>query len=363
MTVPEGGLVDGGPAEPRPGVRGDLLSCFSASVATYLGLLGIPYEIVFGCQLVLAVRSRGDLLEFRHYHTPLSGDSTLYRIDFEWHGHPTPDGAAELVLTEVATRGAAVVTGCTSHLPWLGGEGRPPAPHWFVAHTPNGAGTIGLTDPFEWIDDSGEQLGFFGRCGVDDVGRFSYSPEPRTPELRSRERWALGVPLERPPSSGARPWQWLAARHVAVSDFDEREAARTLLARTIAVNLGPPSDGGWEWGPAALLAVRDELGSRLSDPGVYDIHNDLWVAARGRQLFAHALRRSERLALGQGLSAVAERVEEEVVPRWVSLTRLMRYNGIRVMRGGKPRSGVLDELAALAHVESRLLAQLAEVLP
>lgn len=341
------------PAEAEA-VRGDLLSCYSTATAGLLRSFGVPDVLVFGTQLFLAVRRSGELMEFLHYHTPLTGDGDLYRVDLQRHGAAEPEAAAEAIVRHARDAGAAIVTGRTTHLPWIEtGNGVEPAPHWFLV-TPGEPGALLVDDRFRWTDDAGTHPGFVGTVPASRVGPFAWSPPPVSAEQASRERWALGDRRERPPWSDERPWQWLEAGGCAPPEAGAAEFAAAMLARTADARIVDPrvAAHGWAAGRAAFDALHDWLENGLADPATYRHNNDFWVAARNRKMVAASLRHARLPGRdGGGLAELGGWAAERLVPSWTALIRALHYNARRVAAGGAPRPGVLDSLRAIADLE------------
>ncbi len=351
-------------------VRGDLLSCYSTAVAGLLGTLGIPHLLAFGAQLFLGARTDGQLTEFLHYHTPLTGDGELYRVDLCRRGAADPEAAAGAIVEEAASHGVAVVTGCTTDLPWLDTGTVDPAPHWFLLRSTAdrstadrsssdrsgsepGGGLLHVDDRFTWVDDAGEHLGHTGTVARSDLGALAHSPLPVNAEHLSRERWALGDSRVRPSWSDERPWQWLACGSTEVSAAEPVEWGRTLLGRTAEGAISSPEVAaeGWSVGRAAFDILADTVAAQMTEPGATRNHNDLWVASRNRLMFVAGLRQAHETGVAPGLDALADWVDENLLPSWAILIRTMRYNALKVAAGSRPRLSVLDDIRRIGALE------------
>jgi hypothetical protein len=341
-------------------VRGDLLSCYSTAIAGLLRTVGIPDTTVLGAQLFLGVHHSDDgLIDFLHYHTPLVGDGQHFRVELRRCGAPEPEVAAVRIAEHTQRVGATVVTGATSQLDWIDTAGTEPAPHWFLAFPGDPSGERLLVDDrFTWIDDAGEHTGFSDTLASTRVGRLAWSPLPVSPHQASRERWALGDHRLRPQWTGQKPWQWLEVRAVEQHTLDT-ELANAMLARTVEgrVTDSTVATHSWTVGSAAYALLADVLEDGIANPDTYRCNNDLWVAARNRDMVAASLPyiRADLAELGEWVSA-------NLTPAWTALVRAMRYNSLRVATGGKPRRRVRTELDTIATLEEQFRARLSDVL-
>ncbi|GAA2437798.1 hypothetical protein GCM10010191_61020 [Actinomadura vinacea] len=343
-------------------VRGDLLSCYSTATAGLLRAVGVPDVVVFGTQLFLGVRRAGPIMEFLHYHTPLTGHGELYRVDLHRRGATGPEEAAEAIVRHARETGAVIVTGRTTHLPWIETGGAEPAPHWFLVR-PGPPGRVEVDDRFLWTDDAGLHAGFVGSVPVPAIGAYAWSPPPPGPEQASRERWALGDRRDRPSWSEGRPWQWLelTGRHVPGT----ADLAAVMLARTARARIADPrvAAHGWACGRAAFDALENWLEDGLTDPATYRHNNDFWVASRNRKMVAASLPhvrlpQDRHGALGE-LGAWAG---STLVPAWTTLVRALHYNARRVATGGRPRPDALAALTAVADLEDHFRTRLDDAL-
>ncbi|MFI0939396.1 hypothetical protein [Streptomyces sp. NPDC021020] len=347
------------------GVRGDLLSCYSAAFAACLAAYGVDQNLAVGGQLFLGLRRDGELLEFLHHHTPLSGDADFYRLDMRRRGAADPESAAESIRAEAERRGIALVTGSTGTLPWIDRGSALPAPHWFVVRPSAGStGQVAVDDRFTWLDEHGDHPGFQGTVAAAEVGRLAWSPLPVGAEALSRERWALGDPRVRPAWSAARPWQWWECASATVRDASGVGFGRAVLERSSAGAITDPSvaSRGWTVGRAAFDELADAMSAGLGEPDTYRCGTDLWVAYRNRQAFAAALHHAQRLGVAGGLDGVGAWVSGELVPSWAGVTRAMRYNALRVQQGVRPHTGLLPELRRLGELEDEARRRLATAL-
>jgi hypothetical protein len=359
-----GGLAGHGEVAPRDEVPGQFLSCYGAAFAGLLAAVDLPWQTIMGAQLHTAVRldpSGGDppVLEFVHQHTPLTGDGTTFSVELQRCGATDSGTAATGIAAEVERSGAAVVTGHNRTLPWVSSAGVAANPHWFLVRPGPGPGELLVSDRFTWVDEAGEHEPHEEIHPPASVGAAAWSPRPRG-AAASRERWALGRRADRPDWDAQRPWQWLGLTGTPQLATDERTVARTLLERTAAAAEPPTADGGWSTGSEALDTIHRHVERGLDDPETYDVHNDLWVAGRARELFRYcaATRGPAVWPTGCDWAALVELLDREIIPRWMSLTRVMQYNAVRVARGGRPRLSVLAELEILARREDSLRAML-----
>ncbi|GAA4057081.1 hypothetical protein [Actinomadura miaoliensis] len=343
-------------------VRGDLLSCYSTAAAGLLRAIGVPDVLAFGTQLFLGVRRSGSLMEFLHYHTPLTGDGELYRVDLHRRGAAAPGEAADAIVRHAHETGAAIVTGRTTHLPWIETGDAEPAPHWFLVR-PGPPGRVEVDDRFLWTDDAGLHPGFVGTVPAAEVGAYAWSPPPPGPEQASRERWALGDRRDRPPWSPERPWQWLELTGRRVPDT--AGFAAVMLTRTATARIADPEVAahGWACGRAAFDVLREWLEKGLADPATYRHNNDFWVASRNRKMVAASLRHARLPGQGpEALEELSDWVGSTLVPAWTALVRALHYNARRVTTGGRPRPNALTALHAVADLEDDFRTRLGDVL-
>jgi hypothetical protein len=353
-----------GPVEDDRDIPGDLLSCFGTAIAGLQATLGLPWETIIGCQLFTGVRRRGDGLDFLHHHTPLTGEPGLFNMPLRRCGASEWRAAGTAIEAGVARCGAVIVTSRNRNLAWVPSANVPVAPHWLLVRGGPRPGATEVVDPFSWVDEDGEHAGHVAVYDRAEVGLLAHAGEHLAAPVASRERWALGTAYERPDWSDDRPWQWLEP--AARSDFvDRRTLARTMLHRTAAGEVADPAEAPhWAVGTEAFALLAAHLDQGGSRPETYEIHNDLWVAARARQLFRRTLTRpTAREVLAPGAAAaVVSLLDQEILPAWDTLLKIMRYTALRVARGAPPRRPVVADLERLGDAEARLRSLLTTAL-
>jgi hypothetical protein len=346
-----------------PAPRGDLLSCFGTAVAHLLGHVGQPYLIFMGCQLATGVRHDGDIMEFRHYHTPLMGRAP--GIVVSRHRAYSAEDAAAGILAELDRSGAVVLTGTNDHLPWVDPGELDIASHWVFASRRPGAGRgIRVSDPFTWIDDAGEHHGYVGVRSEGQIACLAEGSALTTACAISRDRWAFGSATDRPDGYLAHGWYWLAADEASPDATLAADPVRTLLSRTarLAPRHSDTEGGDWHWDEDAFEMLAEFFENGRDDPVTYVLHNDLWVVARSRALFATALAAQPVRAVLGDLSGVIACMDGGIIPAWNAVLKLLRYNAGRMARGRPPRAGVGPALNALAGQERELRLRLQDAL-
>lgn len=341
---------------------GDLLSCYTASVAHYLARLGADAELAVGTQLFLAVRiGADDRLAFVHHHTPLRGDRLTHRVELVHRHAADPDVAVRCILDELRGTGAVVVAGDVATMPWQVGFGKRHAPHWLVVDDVNQVGgTVHVTDLFEFVGEHGEQQSHAGWVPVDQLATLARPPEEATAVWAARDRHAFGDIDERPAADGH--YQWFEATRPPEARAVGVDEAMGLLHETWAHHTGAQrrgdlDDASWRCGVDAIVALADWLEPRLGDQATYAVADDIWVAARNRQLFArvtgHLAAEMGRPALGDVAIRAAELSDE-----WAGVPRVLAYNAQSVARGREPRQFPVTLLRRIAELEAGVLDEL-----
>jgi hypothetical protein len=349
-------------------VNGALLSCYTASLATYMERQGIDHVLAIGTQLFTGVRvdPEGPVrVRLLHQHSPLLGDRPTYSLHLARRECASPSAAARLIAAEGARSGVVVVCGDAFNLPWLVSGGRRHAPHWFVVHhVDTGRGTCRVTDPFEFVNEDGTQEPYAGELRLELLERLAAAPSGCSAAAAARTSAALGIIETAAPAEGC---AWFEATRPAVSREVGEWGVLGLLRETVAFHTGRSrrSDlgSGWVPGVDGVRALADCCDRFAEDPVLYDAADDLWVAGRGRALFGVALRRAGELAgRRHELDELAAWSDEQLVPRWAALPRIFRYNAALLRRGRRPSPLPGATLRELASLEGRLMARVDELL-
>ncbi|MEZ5840832.1 MAG: hypothetical protein R3D02_10550 [Hyphomicrobiales bacterium] len=347
-------------------IPGDALSCYTAAISRYLQKHRLDPVWIIGSQFYLAVADnaadRPDF-EFVHYHTPLLGAGSLAGARLERRSAPDARRAAAAILADFRDSGPVIVSGDTFRLPWQVSCGVRHAPHWFVVDDVAADGNaVHVSDAFAYTDDEGDQAPHAGWHSLDDLASFASISADRSGPLRSREIWALGTAERDDPES---PHQWLATIVApAACRFDAGSVgalfATSLDFATGRVRRADLSGPHWHVGPDALRHLHQRFIEFLAEPALYDFANDLWVAARTRELFARTLARAEREFGFAAAGTLATRLADDIVPLWNTLPQLLRYNLACLERGRKPRQLLADTLGRIADAETVFIRQFAE---
>src|SRR5262249_38477923 len=146
-----------------------------------------------------------------------------------------------------------------------------------------------------------------------------------SPHAASRDRWALGSAIGRPDGGREPGWYWLTAAQLPQGCLPAAETARMLLSRTARPaerQLGCSADG-WQWDEDAFGLLAEFIEDGRDALVTYLIHNDLWVAARCRALFATALASAAAQAAAGDLAGVTAWIDRQITPSWTGLLRLL----------------------------------------
>ena len=342
------------------GVRGDLLSCYTSAVSVLLDALGLPHRILVGAQAALAVRRQGEVLEVVHQHTPLTGDGLLLDLPLRRAGAASAVEAGARVAVAAQRWGAVVVAGDTSVLPWVTGEAGTSEPHWFTVRSRQDG--LLVDDVFRWSDDAGEHTAHRAMVTADALGPLALSPDPGTPEIASRESLALGRRLARPAGAEHR-WQWLEAQGRPVQRVPDAELLTEMLHRVAAspVPRGVAGEPGWLVGAGAFAEIAGVLAERGRSPEGYALNKDLWACLRSRLLFQDLLCHEGR-RLEPRLGDLSLWMDEELLPRWRTVIRSLRYSALRAERGFAPQASLFHALDRISALEAQLRDRLSDAL-
>ncbi|HEY0733443.1 MAG TPA: hypothetical protein VGD69_00930 [Herpetosiphonaceae bacterium] len=347
-------------------LRGDLLSCYTASIAAYLERNQIDYELVLGTQLFLAVNvepAETPRFSFVHYHTPLLGDTAIHSLHLARESAAEPQEAARRIGAEWRRSGAVIVLGDAMNLPWLVTCGRKHAPHWFlIADIDEQAGQLQIVDQFEFTDAGGVQLPFVGNVELGLLPALCRANPLPKHVFAARDRWAFGVC-----DSGATgaEHQWFVQQAPPSMQPVGAALLWDRLRTTWLYNSGQRRRDDlpveWSCGVAAIRLLAEQIERALDDPALYEISDDLWVAARNRQLFTQVLRRLARELSVEELEELAIWGEAELVPQWHAVPRVMHYNLGSLQRGRRPTGLLVQTLQTVADLEAQLMERLGEI--
>jgi hypothetical protein len=348
-------------------IRGDLLSCYTASIAAYLERSQIDSELVLGTQLFLAVKtehSAAPEFSFVHYHTPLLGDTDTHSLKLARKSAAESEAAVRGIIAEWQRSGAVIVAGDAMNLPWLVTCGRKHAPHWFLlADIDEQAGQMQIMDQFEFTDAAGVQMPFVGKVELSLLAKLAQANPLQHHVFQARDRWAFGACEA---STIGAEYQWFVQQSLPRMQPISEARIWDLLLKTWLYNSGQRqrddlSPAEWSCGVAAIRLLAERMEHYLDDPALYEISDDLWVAARNRQMFTHVLHRLARELNTGELEALAVWGEAELVTQWHAIPRIMHYNLGSLKRGRRPTSLLVQTLQAVAELEARLMERLGEI--
>lgn len=348
-------------------LRGDLLSCYTASIAAYLEWHQIDYELVLGSQLFLAVKVEPTAtpgFSFVHYHTPLLGNTATHSLQLVRESAAEPEEAARRICAEWRRSGVVIVVGDAMNLPWLVTCGRKHAPHWFViADIDEQAGQMQIVDQFEFTDAGGVQLPFVGNVELSLLPALSRANPVSKHVFEARDRWVFGA---RDTSTTGAEHQWFEQQVLPHMQPVSEPLLWDRLRNTWLYNSGrcrrddlPAAE--WSCGVVAIRRLAEHIERALDDPALYEISDDVWVAARNRQMFTHLLRRLARELKAEALAALAVWAEAELVPQWHAVPRIMHYNLGSLQRGRRPTGLLVQTLHTVADLEAQLVERLGEI--
>lgn len=357
-------------AEGDRAARGDVLSCYTTSIAEYFDRVAIDRDVALASQLFLATKEEayGELsgLAFVHHHSPLVGNIDALEVSFALRRTESGDDARAGILDELRRAGLVIVVGDVHELEWQVGYQKVHAPHWFLIDAiDEAADRFYAVDMFEFINELGTQARFEGWLPTSALTRVALaSPEARFAHI-ARDRHALG--LLSWPSEARGGWQWLSGserpRHVEIP----RRDLVALLARSCSFHGGlrrrsDLTEAGWTTGLQSLLFLAEWAADHLDDERLYDAQEDFWVVARNRQMFLRWLDR-----LGRGLevpafSEIAEWATRVLMRSWEAIPRLLQYGRMALRRGKVPQPLAVELLRTLHRDEGILVARLHETI-
>jgi hypothetical protein len=352
-----------------PAIRGDLLSCYTASIAAYMERHQIDSELVLGAQLFLALKAEqagAPKLSFIHYHTPLLGTTPIHALQLIRQEAVNPDEAIHRIIAEWKQSRAVIVVGDAMNLPWLVTCGRRHAPHWFlISDIDEQAGQMQIIDQFEFTDAAGIQQPFVGRVDLCLLGTLARGSPIQNHVFQARDQWAFGLRETNVVSDA--PYQWFEQRMARRVEPIGEPVLWNLLQNTYLYHTAQrawPNRPGPEWytGLAAIEFLAQYVEHHLADPALYDISDDLWVAARNRQMFMCVLRRLAAELHATALESLAAWGEDTLVAQWHAIPRIMHYNLGSLKRGRRPTALLAQTLAAVAEHEAELMERLGQMI-
>ena len=348
-------------------IQGNRLSCYTASIAAYMEAHGIDHRLALGAQLFLAVNmqtSDGLQCSFVHYHTPLLGDTATHSLSLMRRSTTDADVAAQAIRAEQARSGAVIVVGDAINLPWLVTYGRKHAPHWFLLSGVN-AQQLEIVDRFEFVDEAGTQAAFMGTVPLERLPELAQVNPAQQPVFAARDRWAFGVEeYSGPPTWSG--YQWFEALQPPTARSVSDAAARALLLQTWRFNTGQQrradlDPARWSCGLEAIKTLSGCFEEYLTQLDIDEISDDLWVAARNRQMFATTLGwLGARLEL-DALSSLATWCDEQLVPQWHAIPRVLRYNVGCLRRGRAPSRLLIETLNTIVDLEAECMERLGAI--
>lgn len=330
-------MTEGATVESPACVVGEVLSCYTAAMATWLDLRGAdwPTALGAGCGLDLREDPADGLLGFRHFpRSPRTGPDPalpLLRV-----GADSPEDMVDGIAAELAESGCVIVVGDTFELPWLHTRGHRHEPRWFVVDRRVGD-RWHVRDAFTATDEHGVQLPWDGWLGHDEFLRAATGVAVLRDVFRLRERYAFGDDDH--------------------TGLDRRHQWFVVVDDPLPDEPGPAPR--WSTGAAALRRLAEHAAAQGDRPEFYHRYSDdLWTAARHRALFQLRVLRDwpESTKDHPLLGELAELVAD-----WDRLPMLLRYARISLERG-RPFSpaAVVAALRGLADTEPAIIAAVGE---
>lgn len=355
-------------AQSQSPVRGDLLSCYTSSIAEYMQQAGIDYQLVMGTQLFLAVNVQSEhpaRLSFVHYHTPLLGNFTTHSLHLVRKGTADQAEAMHSIARQCELFGAVIVAGDAINFPWSVTYGKKHAPHWFIITAIDEQHAY-ITDRFEFLNEHGMQQPFTGKINREQLATILQAHLVQEHTYQAREQWAFG--LEMPTNDQVlQQYQWFESTSRPQSHAADERGIRLLLKNTYAFHSGQQrridlSKAGWTYGLQALHSLAHHFETHLDHAAMYQYSDDIWVVARNRQMFAHVLDRLGKTLQVTDLNGLAAWCEAELIEQWNAIPRIMRYNAGCLERGRKPSMLLVESFLTAARLEEILLERLHHIL-
>lgn len=348
-------------------VRGDMLNCFTSAVATYLSHYRLDYTLTSGLQLYLALKvekqRNGLAMSFIHHHRPLVGSSPLFTLHLTRHWSNVRTLAEQSLLQELYQKKPLLVVGDAYNLPWQIHYTKKHAPHWFVVEDINEARQMAhIRDPFEFIDAHGTQKSFDSWFPLPQLVDLAQVHSDPSPIYLARDLHSLGH-IEKVPLEAYHGYQWFEATvhkeaSTITSSYIEQELNRTHAYMTGTKRREDLLQQDWLTGLDALAMLPTLFQAYLTDPLLYEMKDDFWVAGRQRILFAHALRQASSIAHQPALEALADWCDTTLVPLWVAIPRLMLYNASCLQRQHPPRELLVQQAEKVWQTELEFMHKL-----
>ncbi|MBT2383354.1 hypothetical protein [Streptomyces sp. ISL-11] len=293
------------------------LSCYTANLVPYLERGAPTVRDDLAAVIGLSVRTAppGGTLAFAH-HPRVDACGLAYRSADDW---PTARAALQ---AELARLGRVLVVGNTRHMPWSPSRQQAATPHWFVLHG-HKSGRWLAKDRFAALTPHGEQIPYAGTLTDAELRDVLTPLGEAPPEIRNRDRYALGEAVELPAYSA---YRWL------------EPADATAPAR-------PPGDT-WVHG---LLPALEHLATALSgdDEALARHADDLWTAARHQRF---------RLARRTAAGLLDPEAASRTAAAWEELPRAIRFAAASAARG-RPRHALIEKTFAQVVDAVRTLEQ------
>jgi hypothetical protein len=315
-------------------VRGDLLSCYTTSIAQYMKQVDIDYEFAIGTQFFLAVRLATDTypyLSIVHQHTPLIGEQLTHTLALTLAHTTDWQSFMQSLEGQCEVYHAVIVIGDTYALPWLTSYQKKHAPHWFlITNRDTHTRRFYVNDCFEFTDETGTQHPFIGWIEDQQLEQCLRMTVVPTFLQQQRSQWALGTHIDTS-IIRSQEYQWFESTASTSNQAGRESLFFTLLAKTWRQHMGqehcshlPAAE--WHCGLQGLHFMAEHLSAAREDPRLYEMRDDIWVMARNRQLFAHVLDKVGATLNIAHIREYATWCEEFLIPPWQTLPRIMHYN-------------------------------------
>ncbi|HEU4962903.1 MAG TPA: hypothetical protein VFV52_03450 [Bacilli bacterium] len=351
-------------------IRGEILTCFTSAVATYLSRYEVNYAPAIGLQSYFACKFEGgETLKgtFVHQHRSLNGESPLYSLSLCRRWETDREAALAGMRAEWHKSGHLIVVGDAFNLPWLTNHGKKHAAHWFVVEEVDEAGQrFRIRDPFEFADANGTQAAYEGWIPLERLPELAKVHNTPAHPYLARDLFGFGdeedVPLD-----AYQGYQWFEATApfqtgVATTEDLVQELHETLRQMTGQARREDLLRRGFVLGLEAVAALADQFREHLSNPDLYEMGDDFWVAGRQRQLFAHALRHLAAQTGAGKWEELAAWVEEKLAPLWLGIPRLMLYNASCLVRKRPPKDVLIQQAEEVYRAEQEFITKLEELL-
>ncbi len=351
-------------------VRGDLLSCYTTSIAQYMQQVAIDYQFAIGTQLFLAVRSATDTypyLSIVHQHTPLIGEQLTHTLALSLCHTTDWQSFMQSLEGQCEVYHAVIVIGDTYALPWLTSYQKKHAPHWFmITHRDQQTRCFYVNDCFEFTDETGTQHPFVGWIQDQQLEQCLRMTVVPTFLQQQRSQWALGTHIDTATIRN-QEYQWFESTASRPNQIDGESLFFTLLVKTWRQHMGqehcshlPAAE--WHCGLQGLQFMAEHLSGSRDDPRIYEMRDDIWVMARNRQLFAHVVDKMGKALKNEHLKEYAMWYEQFLIPSWQTLPRIMHYNMQCLQRKRTISSLLSSTLQQVLEQETEAMRRLQSIL-